>query len=127
MNKKRSIASGAAPSSEAVLYSDKPSRIAYWERRNRQKSHQRRRVSDEDYIQAYKVSRENGSAREEENERELPERRQFNDSYADLSPEAREIALAIDAYKIHFHRRYINHEELLMVLRSLGYKQEFSP
>ena len=126
MSKKRPLTSGASRSPEAVLYSDKPSRIAYWERRNRQKSHQRRRVSDEEYPCAGNWQ-DNDESEVRRDRNELPERRQFNDSYADLSPEAREIALAIDAYKIHFRRQYINHEELLMVLQSLGYKQEFTP
>ncbi|ASV74416.1 hypothetical protein THTE_1814 [Thermogutta terrifontis] len=49
------------------------------------------------------------------------ERRQFGNSYADLSPEARELGQAIDAYKLRHHRRFINYEELLAVIKSLGY------
>jgi len=49
------------------------------------------------------------------------ERRQFANSYADLSPEARELGQAIDAYKLQHHRRFINYEELLAVIKSLGY------
>lgn len=49
------------------------------------------------------------------------ERRQFANSYAELSPEARELGQAIDAYKMQHHRRFINYEELLAVIKSLGY------
>ncbi|HOP78570.1 MAG TPA: hypothetical protein PLD05_13840 [Thermogutta sp.] len=49
------------------------------------------------------------------------ERRQFGNSYADLSPEAQELGRAIDAYKLQHHRRFINYEELLTVIKSLGY------
>ena len=103
----------------------KPSRIAYWERRNRQKKRENRVLPGE-----FALDDPEGSLSPDELE-ELPpkqvERRQFVDSFADLSPEARELALAIDAYKIHFHRRFISHEELLTVIRSLGYRQEFGP
>ncbi|MGQ9760555.1 MAG: hypothetical protein ACUVQH_01470 [Thermogutta sp.] len=49
------------------------------------------------------------------------ERRQFGNSYADLSPEAQELGQAVDAYKLQHHRRFINYEELLTVIKSLGY------
>ena len=49
------------------------------------------------------------------------ERRQFADGYDELSPEARELAEAIDAYKLMHRRRFITHEEMLGVVRSLGY------
>lgn len=49
------------------------------------------------------------------------ERRQFGNSHAELSPEAQELAQAIDAYKMRHHRRFINFEELLQVIKSLGY------
>jgi hypothetical protein len=49
------------------------------------------------------------------------ERRQFVGSYDKLSPAARELALAIDNYKIVNHRRFIDHEEMLAVILSLGY------
>jgi hypothetical protein len=49
------------------------------------------------------------------------ERRQFGGSYDKLSPAARELALAIDNYKIANHRRFIDHEEMLQVILSLGY------
>jgi hypothetical protein len=49
------------------------------------------------------------------------ERRQFVGSYDKLSPAARELALAIDNYKIANHRRFIDHEEMLQVILSLGY------
>lgn len=103
----------------------KPSRIAYWERRNRQKKRESRvppcELALEDLENAPSPDALDDSAPKQ------VERRQFVDSYAELSPEARELALAIDAYKIHFHRRFISHEELLTVIRSLGYRQEFGP
>lgn len=51
------------------------------------------------------------------------ERRQFTNSHADLSPEAAELATAIDAYKLRSRRRFINYEEMLSVLKSLGYSK----
>ena len=104
----------------------KPSRIAYWERRNRQKKNETR-VPIEDLTAEGSDGSTASDVRLSEECLSRVERRQFVDSYAELSPEARELALAIDAYKIHFHRRYISHEELLTVIRTLGYRQEYGP
>jgi len=49
------------------------------------------------------------------------ERRQFGSSHSGLSEAGRELALAIDQYKIENHRRYITCDEMLMVLSKLGY------
>ena len=49
------------------------------------------------------------------------ERRQFADSHSDLSPDAQELAMAIDGYKARHRRRFITHEEMLAVITSLGY------
>jgi hypothetical protein len=49
------------------------------------------------------------------------ERRQFTNSHEGLSPEARELALAIDHYKLAHRRRFITYEEMLSVVKSLGY------
>jgi hypothetical protein len=49
------------------------------------------------------------------------ERRQFTNSHEELSPEARELAQAIDGYKVRHRRRFINSEEMLAVVKSLGY------
>jgi len=49
------------------------------------------------------------------------ERRQFADSHDELSPDGRELAHAIDAYKLMHRRRYITHDEILAVVKSLGY------
>ena len=49
------------------------------------------------------------------------ERRQFSNSYSDLSPEAGELASAIDGYKLMHRRRFITYEEMLSVIKSLGY------
>jgi hypothetical protein len=51
------------------------------------------------------------------------ERRQFTDSHSDLSPEAAELGRAIDAYKLAHRRRFINHEEMLQIIQSLGYRK----
>jgi hypothetical protein len=49
------------------------------------------------------------------------ERRQFSSSYDELTPDGRELAEAIDQYKMQHRRRYITHDETLEVFRSLGY------
>ena len=49
------------------------------------------------------------------------ERRQFSNSHAGLSPDAQELAIAIDEYKLMHRRRFITYEEMLSVVRSLGY------
>ena len=51
------------------------------------------------------------------------ERRQFGNSYHNLTPEGKQLAEAIDAYKLAHRRRYITTDELLNVLTELGYKQ----
>jgi hypothetical protein len=49
------------------------------------------------------------------------ERRQFSNSHEGLSPEAAELARAIDQYKLFHRRRFITFEEMLGVVKSLGY------
>jgi len=49
------------------------------------------------------------------------ERRQFGNTYDQLSPPARELAEKIDEYKLLHHRRFITYEELYGVIASLGY------
>lgn len=51
------------------------------------------------------------------------ERRQFANSHASLSPEARQLAEAIDSYKLQNRRRFITFEEMLNVIYSLGYRK----
>jgi hypothetical protein len=51
------------------------------------------------------------------------ERRQFTNSHDELSPEARELAIAVDGYKVRHRRRFINYEEMLAVVKSLGYRK----
>jgi hypothetical protein len=51
------------------------------------------------------------------------ERRQFADSREELSPEARELATAVDSYKRMHRRRFITHEEMVAVIKSLGYRK----
>jgi hypothetical protein len=52
------------------------------------------------------------------------ERRQFTNSHEDLSPEARDLGQAIDSYKLMHRRRFITYEEMLSVIKSLGYKRD---
>ena len=49
------------------------------------------------------------------------ERRQFANSHDDLTPEAADLARAIDSYKLVHRRRFITFEEMLAVVKSLGY------
>jgi hypothetical protein len=49
------------------------------------------------------------------------ERRQFGNSHRGLSPDAQELAEAIDSYKLEHRRRYITFEEMLCVIHDLGY------
>jgi hypothetical protein len=49
------------------------------------------------------------------------ERRQFANSHEELSPDAAELAKAIDQYKLIHRRRFITFEEMLGVIKSLGY------
>jgi hypothetical protein len=51
------------------------------------------------------------------------ERRQFANSHDELSPEAAELASAIDGYKLQHRRRFITFEEMLAVVKSLGYSR----
>ena len=51
------------------------------------------------------------------------ERRQFVNSHDELSPEAAELARAIDTYKLSHRRRFINFEEMLSIFKSLGYQR----
>lgn len=55
------------------------------------------------------------------------ERRQFGNSYRDLSPPARQLAEAIDAYKVVHRRRYITADEMLEVIHALGYRKDSDP
>ena len=52
------------------------------------------------------------------------ERRQFTNTYDELSPSAQELARAIDQYKLRHRRRFITYEEMLSVVLSLGYSRE---
>lgn len=52
------------------------------------------------------------------------ERRQFGNSYRQLSEAGRELAEAIDAYKVRQHRRYITTDEMLEVITKLGYHRD---
>lgn len=51
------------------------------------------------------------------------ERRQFTNSHSELSADASELARAIDEYKARHRRRFINYEEVLSVVKSLGYNK----
>ena len=54
------------------------------------------------------------------------ERRQFTNSHDELSLPARELAQAIDGYKLRHRRRFITYEEMLAVVQSLGYRKDES-
>lgn len=51
------------------------------------------------------------------------ERRQFGNSYNELTLEGRQLAIAIDEYKLENRRRYITPDEMLQIVRSLGYER----
>ena len=51
------------------------------------------------------------------------ERRQFGNSHAGLSDDGRDLALAIDQYKVNHHRRYLTCDEMIQVIQSLGYSK----
>ena len=53
----------------------------------------------------------------------IRERRQFTNSHSELSPDAAELARAIDQYKAEHRRRFITYEEVLSVVLSLGYSR----
>lgn len=52
------------------------------------------------------------------------ERRQFSDGHNNLSPEAAELGRAVDKYKLENHRRFVTYEELLGVMKELGYAKQ---
>jgi hypothetical protein len=52
------------------------------------------------------------------------ERRQFSNSHDGLSTAARELAVAIDEYKLRHRRRFITFEEMLSVIQTLGYHKD---
>jgi hypothetical protein len=52
------------------------------------------------------------------------ERRQFGNTHYGLSPAARELAEAIDSYKLQHRRRYVTFEEMLEVITRLGYVKQ---
>lgn len=63
--------------------------------------------------------------RRSESPGDLPgERRQFGSSHSGLSDAGRELALAIDQYKLQHHRRYITCDEMLFVITHLGYSKD---
>ncbi|MGL4594563.1 MAG: hypothetical protein ACRCUY_07535 [Thermoguttaceae bacterium] len=52
------------------------------------------------------------------------ERRTFTSCYDGLSPDAQQLAEAIDQYKLVNRRRFITYEEMLSVIKSLGYRKD---
>lgn len=52
------------------------------------------------------------------------ERRQFGNTHYGLSPKARELAEAIDNYKLQHRRRFVTYEEMLEVITLLGYVKQ---
>jgi hypothetical protein len=51
------------------------------------------------------------------------ERRQFADGRDGTRPEVKELAEAVDQYKLRHRRRFITFEELYDVMASLGYRK----
>jgi hypothetical protein len=51
----------------------------------------------------------------------MERRNQIGNSYDGLSPDAQQLAEAIDQYKLQNRRRFITYEEMLSVIKSLGY------
>jgi hypothetical protein len=51
------------------------------------------------------------------------ERRQFTNTYDQLSAPGQELAQAIDEYKVRHRRRFITYDEMLAVVQSLGYRK----
>jgi hypothetical protein len=49
------------------------------------------------------------------------ERRQFSDQRTEQRPEVRELAEAVDQYKLLHRRRFVTFDELYNVIVSLGY------
>lgn len=58
-----------------------------------------------------------------ENDPPARERRQFANSYEELTADARELAVAIDQYKLRHRRRFITFEEMLGVIKAIGYQK----
>lgn len=54
------------------------------------------------------------------------ERRQFSDGHSNLSKDAAELGRAVDKYKLENHRRFVTYEELLGVVKALGYSKQDS-
>jgi len=67
------------------------------------------------------VDRRNSSSTP--SEKPAIERRQFTNSHDELSRPAKELAVAVDQYKLRNKRRFITYEELHSVITSLGYTQ----
>lgn len=49
--------------------------------------------------------------------------KQYGSRFEELNKEADELADALEKYKLIHRRRYISFEEMLAILRSLGYKR----
>ena len=49
------------------------------------------------------------------------ERRQFSDGRTEQRPEVRELAEAVDQYKLRHRRRFVTFDELFNVMTALGY------
>ena len=47
-------------------------------------------------------------------------------AHRDLTPDAQELAQEIDRYKFRHRRRFINYEEILSVVKALGYRKDFT-
>ena len=70
-------------------------------------------TTDEKFVDRREVATTTANANQE--------RRQFGNSHSGLSEAGRDLALAIDRYKIERHRRYLTCDEMLEVMNDLGY------
>ena len=74
----------------------------------------------DDTATGFQDRRQNGGTTRPEG---LPERRQFRDAREYFDPDAKELADAIDQYKLVHRRRFITYEELHAVIVELGYSK----
>lgn len=91
-------------------------------RRNRQESAARSETTESRSTER-EVRQDRRRNRDASNGGYARERRQFGSSHADLSEDGCELAAAIDRYKMQHHRRYITCDEMLIVMRELGYSK----
>lgn len=75
------------------------------------------------YMASATAADESADQRRAEDDSVSSQQRQFGSSHMGLSPDAKELAIALDRYKLAFCRRYITCEEILAVIMQLGYRR----